>query len=156
MCVALRQSLRKIWYLPYCTHSNLLPLISNCLPLFDEICRRSLHFIRTCINHDSYLVRFVAQYGVFHARSLSVLGQNVDFCAHRFGFAVRDILLSPLSGFINCVVKYFNSKSVDVATLNSANLLSELIMIRDGLLETSNYAINPEELQSMIEFVCTT
>jgi hypothetical protein len=60
VCVAWRKSSRKIWYLPYCTHSNLSPFISNCLPLFDKIYRRSLHFIRTCINHDSSLIRYVA------------------------------------------------------------------------------------------------
>jgi len=63
LCVAWRKALRRIWSLPSCTHSRLLPLICNCLPLFDEICRRSLHFIRTCALHDSSLVRFVAQYG---------------------------------------------------------------------------------------------
>ena len=156
VCVAWRKSLRKIWYLPYCTHCNLLPLISNCLPLFDEICRRSLHFIRTCINHKSSLVRYVAHYGVFYARSLSILGQNVDFCAKRYDLAVRDVLLSPANGFINYAVKYFNSKSVNVDTSNSANFLSELLMVRDGLLELPNNIINSEELQDMIEFVCTT
>ena len=100
VCVAWRKSLRKVWYLPYRTHSNLLPLISNCLPLFDEICRRSLQFIRVCINHDSSLIRFVTHYGVFYARSLSILGENIDLCAKRYDFDVRDILLNPVYGLI--------------------------------------------------------
>jgi len=30
LCVAWRKTLRRIWNLPYCTHSRLLPLICNC------------------------------------------------------------------------------------------------------------------------------
>ena len=80
----------------------------------------------------------------------------MDFCAKRYDLAVRDVLLSPANGFINYAVKYFNSKSVNVDTSNSANLLSELLMVRDGLLELPNNIINSEELQDMIECVCTT
>jgi len=43
LCVAWQKTLRRIWNLLSCTHSRLLPLICNCLPLFDEICRRSHH-----------------------------------------------------------------------------------------------------------------
>jgi len=59
LCLAWQKTLRRIWNLSSCTHSRLLPLICNCLPLFDEICRRSLHFICTCALHDSSLIRFV-------------------------------------------------------------------------------------------------
>ena len=50
---------------------------------------------------------------------------------------VHDVLFSPL-----CSVKYFNIKSVDSNTLNSANLLLELLIIRDDLLESSNNVNN--------------
>jgi len=53
LCVAWRKALRRIWNLSSCrpTHSRLLPLIWECLPLFDEICRRLFKFIRTCALH---------------------------------------------------------------------------------------------------------
>jgi hypothetical protein len=88
-----------------------------------RFCRRSLHFIRTCINHDSSLIRYVAPYGVLHARGLSILGQNADFCAKRYDFDVLDILFSSVNGFFNCAVNISINKSVDSDTLNSANLL---------------------------------
>jgi len=37
LCVAWQKTMCRIWNLPSCTHSRLLPLICNCLPLFDEI-----------------------------------------------------------------------------------------------------------------------
>jgi len=30
--------------------------------LFDELCRQSMSFVRSCLSHDSYLIRFVANY----------------------------------------------------------------------------------------------
>jgi len=38
---------------PVQTHGVLLPLLSKCFPVLDEICRRSLHFVRSCIRYES-------------------------------------------------------------------------------------------------------
>ena len=40
--IAWTKGVRRIWGLPYNTHSDLLPILSNFLPIFDEICRRFL------------------------------------------------------------------------------------------------------------------
>jgi hypothetical protein len=68
LCAAWRKGLRTVWKLPYCTHSYLLPLISQCLPVFDEICRRSINFVRSCVNHKSDVVRFfrLSRHKIFH------------------------------------------------------------------------------------------
>jgi len=39
-------SLRKIWGLPFNSHCYLLPLLSQCSPLLDEICRHSLNLLK--------------------------------------------------------------------------------------------------------------
>jgi len=49
LCVLWRKSLRRIWGLPFNSHCKLLPLLSQCLPLFDDICIRSLNVIKACI-----------------------------------------------------------------------------------------------------------
>jgi len=54
-CVAWRKSLRRVWGLPFQTHGVLLPLLSQCLLVLDEISRRSLNFVRSCIPHESEL-----------------------------------------------------------------------------------------------------
>ena len=86
LCGAWRKSLRRIWHLPQHTLLPLIPIIGQCLPIFDEICRRSLNFVRSCIAHESSLIRFIAQYGVLYARSSSFLGQNVLFYMPRYNF----------------------------------------------------------------------
>ena len=58
-CVAWRKALRRILCLPYNSHSYLLPIMSDTLPMFDEICKRSVRFIANCINSSSQLVKSV-------------------------------------------------------------------------------------------------
>ena len=83
-----------VQYLPYDTHSFISPLLCRCLPDFDEICRRFLSFVRTCISHKTPVFRSVVCCGIFHGRSNSPIGRNVLFCPRRYGWAVKDILHS--------------------------------------------------------------
>jgi len=54
-----------MWNVPNTTHdSDLLHLMSDDLPIFDELCRRSLTFITKCIFHSNNLIRFVARRGI--------------------------------------------------------------------------------------------
>jgi hypothetical protein len=75
--IAWRKSLRAVWRLPLCTHKYLLHSNSHCLPVFDEICRRSLNFIKLCISHHSQLIRFISLHCVLYSRGSSIAGQNV-------------------------------------------------------------------------------
>jgi len=62
--VSWRKHLRKVWDLPYNTHCFLLSFLEQCLPILDEVCRRSSNFIHSCIVHKSILIRSVALYGM--------------------------------------------------------------------------------------------
>jgi len=62
--------------LPYRTHCYSLPLLCNCMPIFDEICRRSLKFLRSCL---STLVCYVAQFSVTEDHNSSPVGRNAFF-----------------------------------------------------------------------------
>jgi len=117
--------------LPQQAHCFLLHLIGGCLPVFDELYQQSMRFVRSCLSHDSYLIRFVANYAVVHARSQSFLGHNVLFCAHRYNFSVN--ICNRLSSFDN-LVKSFVHNSIDDNMRCFANLLYELIMIRERRL----------------------
>jgi hypothetical protein len=79
LCVSWRKSLRRVWKLPYTTHCYLLPLLSQCLSLEDEICRRSLNFIRECLFNCSRFVSAIANYGIYYGRYNSFLGHSALF-----------------------------------------------------------------------------
>ena len=148
-CVAWRKSLRRIWKLPQHTHCYLLPIVSQCLPIFDEFCRRSLNFIRSCCLNESPLIRFIAQYGVLYARGFSFLGQNVLFCTQRYKCSLRELLY----GSVNEVINSFVFKSTDELMCSSANLLLELLMVRDGMFELPSDMFARDELQCMIDHI---
>jgi len=111
-CVAWRKSLQRVWGLPFQTYGVLLPPLSQCLPVLVEICRRSLNFVRSCIRHESTFFRFIALHGL-HARSCSLFGRNVVFCALRFNCSINDLIYGRLPIIINSYV----CNSVDETTL---------------------------------------
>lgn len=152
LCVAWRKSLRRIWHLPQHTHCYFLPIIGQCLPIYDEICRRSINFVRSCIAHESPVIRFITQYGVLYARSSSFLGENMLFCMQRYNCSLSDLLY----GSINAVISSFFFNSVDVSMRESANLLLESLMIRDGLMKLPTGMFSSDELQCIIDYVCTS
>jgi len=51
-----------------------------------------LNFIYTCALHDSFLIRFVAQYGAIYARSQPILDQNVLFCAQHYHRSISNVI----------------------------------------------------------------
>ena len=59
LCIAWRKSLHRVWELPYNTHCYILPLLSQCLSLFDEICSRLLRLL-----HNLKLVSEVSNYAI--------------------------------------------------------------------------------------------
>ena len=51
--------LRMIWSLPYDSHSNLLPILSDSLPIFDLICSNLVIFLQTCVSSHSLVVNLI-------------------------------------------------------------------------------------------------
>ena len=91
-CTALRKGVRGVWNMPPDTHCYILPLLCKCLPVYDEVCRRSVNFLRTCISHSSKVVRCVANYGIFRGRCDSPAGRNVLHCMYRYSATLFDVL----------------------------------------------------------------
>jgi len=90
LCVSWRKSLRRIWRLPYKTHCYLLPLLSECLSLEDEICRRSLNCICECLCNSSRLATAPANCEINYGCCNSVLGLNAMFCSNKFNVNISN------------------------------------------------------------------
>jgi len=80
-----------MWGLPFQTHSVLLSLLSQCLHVLDETCRRSLTIVRSCIRHESAFIQFIALHGL-HVRSRSLFGRKLVYCAERFKCFVKELI----------------------------------------------------------------
>src|SRR5664279_4298157 len=146
-------SLRGVWGLPYYSHCYLLPLLSQCLPLADEICRRSLNFIKVCICNSSSLVRAVTNYGIQYGRYNSLLGHNLLFCAQLYDCSAQDII----SGSVNRLVNNYTFKLVNDCQLQTASFVRELVLLRESTLELSNCVIFSRlELDQLVHVASTS
>jgi len=74
---AWRSGLKRVCGLPRSCRSIILCIISDTMPLLDLINKRSVMFVRCCLQSESVLVKSVANYYVFHGRMLSGLGRNI-------------------------------------------------------------------------------
>ena len=150
--VSWRKCLRWIWGLPPNSHCFLLPLLGRCLPLFDEICRRALNFIKVCICNCSPLVRAVTNYGIQYGRYNSILGHNALFCAQLFDCSVQDIV----NGSVERIVQKYVSQSVEDSQLQTASFVRELVFLREQSFELSNsLSLSRSELDYIIQVIST-
>ena len=105
-------------------------LLCGCLPVFDEICLRCVNFVCSCITHRSNLVKFIARYSIFYERFRSPAGRNMLYCAQRYSCAVEDLLFTLSAR--NAVSSRVRERLSD-EQIQTASLLQECIMVRDGL-----------------------
>jgi len=66
------------------THSSILPIFSNSLPVEDDSCHRVLHFMCQCLNTNCASVNFAARNGIFYSGMLSPVGRIIAFCSRRY------------------------------------------------------------------------
>ena len=153
--VAWRKSLRRILRLPPGTHNFLLPLLTDTLPVFDEICKRSARFILSCLFSTSPLVRSIARHGTLGRNNLSIIGRNMLVCCERFSWSVDDFVLGkvPLQ-HVNFLRFFVNS--VQPSQLRVALFILELMSVRENSLHLSNnMLLNKDELDNLIYINCT-
>ena len=83
--------------------------------------------------------------------SFTPIGQNVLYCLNRYNCTYNSFLCDSVNRIINC----YYSNSIEDSTFCTANLLIELISVRDGICEIA-IDLNKEELQFIIDNVCTS
>ncbi len=152
-CTAWRRVLRRLLNLPYTAHSYLLPLMTDTLPVFDEICRRFAKFFLSCLNSNSSLVKSVARHGVDVARYNSCVGRNVLFCCKYFNWRLSDFLGGHVSLNYTCFRKVCISE-FSSSELNIANSLYEALLVNNGDLFIDNF--NRDEVDSIIVAMSTS
>jgi len=141
--------------IPYDTHSNLIPLLmSNTLPFFDEICKRSARFILSCLQSESAFVRSVVRYGIFVGRCNSFIGRNVVFLCSHFNWQFDDFVCDDVSFNSYKFLHKFYSR-VENDDWSAAQLLAEILRIRDddfrvGLLFSDGGSLLTSELNSIL------
>jgi len=128
-CTAWRTGLRRIWNIPNVTHSDLTHMLSDELPIYDELCRRSLMFIYKCFFHSSNLVKFVTRYGVMTGRHKSTIGSNFYHCVSRYNLNQWDFYNASVS--VNDIVRRHCVTVRDEERFSVAQFLQDSVIMRD-------------------------
>jgi hypothetical protein len=68
-CRTWRKGFRHALYIPVDTHSKCLPIITDTLPILDELVKRPANFIQRCLTGDNAMVNSVANMAVLHSHS---------------------------------------------------------------------------------------
>ena len=154
-CIAWRKGARKVWALPNDTSCDVLYLIANVLPVFDEICRRVLNFIRSCCNSESQLIKYVANFGVNCAKMYSPIGRNALFCSLRYNIGIQDVCSLLLTNEFFNLFQLSNLSADKIAKARSA---TELLLIRDNYINVPGFEglLVAHELNSVIKELVTT
>jgi len=79
VCIAWRKDLRRVWDLPFQTHSRLIAPICDLLPIRDELLLRCVNFINKCMSSENSVVRAISYHGVFLQHMFSPIGANAIF-----------------------------------------------------------------------------
>jgi len=101
------------------------------MPIFDEICKRSLKFLQTCLFHNTSLIRSVALFSLTEGRNSSPCGRNALFRIRRYQCALSDIVCSISNISVAAVVV---SSDISGAQRRESEFLRELLSIRDRVL----------------------
>lgn len=154
-CVAWRKALRRVLNLPYNTHSYFLPILSNTLPIFDELCKRSARFITSCLFAPSRLVRSVSMFSVVFAKFDSPLGSNALFCCNRFGWSYNSFISHsvPLN---NSFFEQWNENNLTDIELNTAISLMDILLIREGhYVFSTNCFLSAAQISDIIHTIAS-
>jgi len=103
-------------------------LFVSYLPLFDELCRRSINFAHSCVSHESQFSSQIASYCIHFACCNSPMGLNILFCADRLKTNI-DGILHLFSNYIDH--SYYNRSIADVQQ-RASSFLFKLISTRDS------------------------
>ena len=115
--------MRKVWKLPNLTQCNLLPVITNCLPLYVILEKRLLKFIWSIINSEN---RIVFKFALNNRRS--VLGKNFRYLT--FKYTIKCSSWYKYWSYINSCISDFVSISYNQDVFIVGSTIRELCISR--------------------------
>jgi hypothetical protein len=88
--VSWRKALKRVWGLPFRTHSDILYAVCGKWSIEDEVCRRSIRFISSCLECDCSIVNFVVNFGLHNGPILSSVCSNALYSSAKYKFNLTD------------------------------------------------------------------
>jgi len=119
--------------------------------MYDEICQRTVNFIKSCLNSDCVLVNRLTYRGIHFEQMPSPIGRNALTCGKRFG-------VYNINKFDNSTVRHWYESNISEELRSNVLLLLEMIFVRGGSFYVSNNDVPfcfRHDLVSFISLICT-
>ena len=147
--VAWRKAIRKLYRLPCRTHSNLLPVITNIIPVDTLIHVRFLKHIVAGLNHDNSVIRTI-----FRLNFNGYLSRNVTNLLYVCNYYKIDKYKLPYmsTAQIKTIVYQKLYSTLDDNTFRIGCQVQELIVLRDNI--SNDFILTTDEINSLIEHLC--
>ena len=146
-----RKAIRRIWKLPYRSHSVLLPHISQSLPPSVLFSKSFVKFFVNNIQSENSVVKFVFQSSLSNDTRL---GNNFRYILYEHGLRINDMNQAnmDLNTLCNTILNKWNL-SCDESNMRTAMQILELIMRRDTL---EPWLLSKKEIQDVIDLISTS
>ena len=145
--VAWRKVLRRLWNLPYTTHTRLLPAIFETKSIDIQLEIRCIKFVHNCINSNNYAVNCIT-FAALNNRK-SVLGINFRYLSFKYKIQ-KHVWKCTLCDVMKCVNNY-----VELSKVNSYDEYVRGALIRDLILNNDdNHILNNDEKKLLVNYLC--
>ena len=147
MCIQYRKALRKIWCLPYRTHCELIPFISDQLPVDVLMYRRFMRFFHSSLNSKNMVVSLVFRQAM---RSQSRMGRNLRYIVSKFNLPLGSVSEKCINK-ICCDIRskwLFGCKEKSVIR---GCQIRELAMCRDSI---DKWLLNSYQCKEIVDKLC--
>ena len=155
MCTQWRKAHRRILSVPSMTHCKLLPLIANNVSMETRLDCKYLAFYKAIATSRNSIVNYVAR-SKLHDHS-STMGKNMNHLMYKYNISVEDILQTPKKQMnMLCYQKW--TEEIDAQSLSHANIIRELIKLKEGNLQlfftTENFEFSYDAYNFIIYSLC--
>jgi len=153
LCSAWRIALRKVWRVPRNTHCNIVAALSYRLPLYDELCNRTINFHYGCLKSKNCVIRNLANYMICDEGAQSPHGRNIRFICSEFTLSFN--AFSNINSHKEVTLLFRRNRYDRLYDFDTSrfNVLLEMLMIRDGVVELQSFS--NDDVESIINDICT-
>ena len=136
--VAWRKAIRRVWKIPWSTHSNLLPHLAGVLPPELSFAKRTISFIKLLLNSNNKVVKMITGMGLCGTHSF--IGQNYRFLYYKYDMNVKN------------VIKFWDNRCQEqTEVIRVSEQIKELCNMRDTYQE---HLLSRDEIKSIITTLC--
>jgi hypothetical protein len=147
LCVNYRKVLRRTWNVPWRTHSNLLPHISNSLPLEVSLEKRFVNFFVSSYGSNNPVLSSVFKQAVY---SYSRIGRNLSHVNLKYDLNVIDEFCLRKHN-VNAKITDTWKKLLSINDIRIGAQVRELAFARDAF---DPWLLERQECQYIIDYLC--